>query len=102
MLESPFVGLVEPTRAQKLPLWQPLLTTDDAAPDAVHPLRLPVSKPPLTIPPAVAVTLRLTLVVCIALVPVPVTVSVYVPAAAVPVFTVSVEEPPAVTDVGLK
>src|SRR5437879_4066948 len=47
------------------------------------------------------VTVRLTEAVCVAEVPVPVTVSVYVPAAAVPVFTVSVELPPAVTDVGL-
>src|SRR3989440_479167 len=47
------------------------------------------------------VTVRVTEVVCVAEVPVPVTVSVYVPAAAVPVFTVSVELPPAVTDVGL-
>jgi hypothetical protein len=38
---------------------------------------------------------------CVALVPVPVTVTVYVPAAAVPALTVSVELPPAVTDVGL-
>src|SRR5437879_3697675 len=47
------------------------------------------------------VTVRLTEAVCVAEVPVPVTVSVYVPAAAVPVFMVSVELPPAVTDVGL-
>src|SRR3954470_4585066 len=33
---------------------------------------------------------------------VPVTVSVWVPPAAVPVFTVSVELPPAVTDVGVR
>jgi len=46
-------------------------------------------------------TVSVTEVVCVAEVPVPVTVSVYVPAAAVPVFTVSVELPPAVTDVGL-
>src|SRR5439155_5490988 len=36
-------------------------------------------------------TVSVTEVVCVAEVPVPVTVSVYVPAAAVPVFTVSVE-----------
>src|SRR5258708_19077718 len=40
-------------------------------------------------------------VACVAEVPVPVTVSEYVPGAAVPVFTLSVELPPAVTDVGL-
>src|SRR5258708_6642241 len=47
------------------------------------------------------VTVRVTEVVCVAEGPVPVTISVYVPAAAVPVFTLSVELPPAVTDVGL-
>src|SRR5207237_7179517 len=62
--------------------------------------RLPVSKPPFTIPPPLGVTVRPTVVECVALVPVPVTVSVYVPAAAVPALTVSVEELPAVTDVG--
>jgi hypothetical protein len=46
------------------------------------------------------VTVRLTVVECVALAPVPVTVSVYVPVAAVPALTVSVEEPPAVTDAG--
>src|SRR2546426_2753002 len=39
-------------------------------------------------------TVSVTEVACVAEVPVPVTVSVYVPAAAVPVFTVSVELPP--------
>jgi hypothetical protein len=47
------------------------------------------------------VTVSATVAVCVALVPAPVTVSVYVPGAALPAFTVSVEEPPAVTDVGL-
>ncbi len=48
-----------------------------------------------------AVTVKLTEVLCIALVAVPVTVRVYVPGAAVPAPTVSVELPPAVTEVGL-
>src|SRR5437660_11029045 len=42
-----------------------------------------------------------TEVECVAEAAVPVTVSVYAPAAAVRAFTVSVELPPAVTDVGL-
>ena len=48
-----------------------------------------------------AVTVKLTEVLCVALVAVPVTVRVYVPGAAVPAPTVSVELPPAVTEVGL-
>src|SRR5438045_3864018 len=48
-----------------------------------------------------AVTVKLTEVPCVALVAVPVTVKVYVPGAAVPAPTVSVELPPAVTEVGL-
>ena len=49
-----------------------------------------------------AVTVRATLVVCVALVPVPVTVIVYGPGAVdEPTLTVIVEEPPAVTEVGL-
>src|SRR5947207_9759079 len=48
-----------------------------------------------------AVTVKLTEVLCVALVAVPVTVKVYVPGAAVPAPTVSVELPPAVTEVGL-
>src|SRR5882762_8397135 len=48
-----------------------------------------------------ALTVSVTVVMCVAEAAVPVTVSVYVPAAAVPVLTVSVELPPAVTDVGL-
>jgi len=48
-----------------------------------------------------AVTVSVTVVECVALGAVPVTVSVYVPAVAVPAPTVSVELPPAVTEVGL-
>ena len=48
-----------------------------------------------------AVTVNETVVEWVALVPVPVTVTVYVPGAALPAPSVSVELPPAVTDVGL-
>ncbi len=52
---------------------------------------------------AAAVTVRLTVVVCVAVVPVPVTVIEYVPAAVpAPTATDIVDEPPAVTEVGLK
>jgi hypothetical protein len=51
----------------------------------------------------VLVTVRPTVVVWVALAPVPVTVIVYVPGAVVaPTLTVTVEEPPAVSDAGLK
>ncbi len=46
--------------------------------------------------------MNVTPVVCVALVPVPVTVRLYVPAAAVPEFSVSVEDPAPVREVGLK
>ena len=49
-----------------------------------------------------ALTVSVTVVECVMLGEVPVTVSVYVPPAAVPEFTVSVELPPVVTEVGLK
>ena len=49
-----------------------------------------------------AVTVKLTEVLCVALAAVPVTVRVYVPGVAVPAPTVSVEAPPAVTEVGLR
>jgi hypothetical protein len=50
-----------------------------------------------------AVTLSVTDVVCVALVPVPEIVIVYVPVAVpAPTLTVMVEEPPAVTEAGLK
>jgi hypothetical protein len=48
-----------------------------------------------------AFTVSAMLVAWVAADPVPVTVSVYVPAAAEPELTVSVDEPPVVTDVGL-
>ena len=49
-----------------------------------------------------AVTVNETVVAWVALVPVPVTVTVYVPGVALPAPSVSVELPPAVTDVGLR
>src|ERR1700719_3976281 len=48
-LESPFVGLVEPSWAQDEPLWQPDLTAVAEAPLAVTPVR-PDSKVPLVMP----------------------------------------------------
>jgi hypothetical protein len=48
-------------------------------------------------------TVSVTVVLWVALVPVPVTVIVYVPVGeAAPTFTDIVDEPPAVTDVGVK
>src|SRR5439155_2423556 len=49
-----------------------------------------------------AVTVRLTVVECVALVPVPVTVIGYAPGVALPVMISMADEPPAVTDAGLK
>ena len=94
------MGAVDPSCAQKLPLWHPALTTLAEAPDALQALRSPDSNPPFTIALLAAVTVRPTVVECVALAPVPVTVSVYVPAAAVPALTSSVDEPPAVIDGG--
>src|SRR5258708_1831057 len=78
---------------------------DVAGPAVVQPLKVPVSKPPLTMPPPVVagVTVSAKLVLWVAEAPVPVTVSVYVPAG-VPalVLTVMVDELPLVTEVGLK
>ena len=77
MVESPLVGLVEPSLAQKLPLWQPLLMTVSEAPDAVHPVRLLLSKPPFVIPPDdEPVMVSVIVAECVALALVPVTVSV--------------------------
>src|SRR5207248_6005506 len=75
-------------------------------PPAVQPLRLPVSKPPLVTiepPPPDEFTTRLVVALWLALPSVPVTVRVEVPAGVVEaVETVSVEELPAVTGLGLK
>jgi hypothetical protein len=77
MLESPLVGLADPSLAQNMPLWQPLLTTVSDAPDAAHPLKFPVSNPPFTIPPVLgAVTVKAMVVERVALGAVPVTVIV--------------------------
>ncbi len=77
-----------------------------AAPEAVQPLKLPVSKPPLTtgLVPG-AVTVRLTVAVWVVLPPVPVTVMVELPAAAeeaTVMVIVEVPEPGAAIEVGLK
>src|SRR5438445_438125 len=86
-----------------MPPRQPLLTTVSDAPDDVHPLRLPVSNPPLVSPLAWDdVMVSAIAVVCEPLGALPVTVRVYVPGAAVPVSIVSVELLPAVTEAGLK
>ena len=104
MVLSPLVGEVEPACPEWLPLCAVLLI-EVACPPVVQPLNVPVSKPPLVMPPPpppLEVTVTLTEVVCVALPSVPVTVTVYAPAATVePTLTVSVEEPPAVTEVGL-
>src|SRR6266849_6458189 len=98
---SPLKGLLLPTMAEKLPECAVMLT--EVVPVAVQPERLPVSNPPLVIPPGGggAVTVRLTVAECVAEPSAPVTVRVYVPATAVPALTDSVELPPVVTEVGL-
>src|SRR5258708_8780713 len=76
MVLSPLVGVVLPSSAQKVPLWQPALTTVSDAPAAVQPLSVPVSKPPFTIPsPPGAVTVTVTVVVCVTVPSVPLTVT---------------------------
>src|SRR5689334_24159106 len=96
---SPLKGEAEPTIADFVPLWAVELMAVEPA--RVQPVKSPVSKPPLVMPPPPdEVIVRLTGTLCVALGAVPVTLSVYVPAAAVPAFTVSVEEPPVVTEVG--
>jgi hypothetical protein len=76
---------------------------DSEAPAMLQPLNVPVSNPPLvtTVPPAL-LTVSDTVVEWVALVPVPLTVTEYVPAGVVDeVEIVIVEDPPAVTAVGL-
>ena len=58
-----------------MPPWHPLFTTVSEAPLAVQPERLPVSKPPLIIPP-VAVMVNATVVEWVTAPSVPVTVTV--------------------------
>src|SRR3954451_20947566 len=72
----PFTAVVDPICAEEPPLCAVLLIRGRKAPLAVQPLSVPVSKPPLTMPCAAAVTVRLTVVVCVVVVPVPVTVIV--------------------------
>jgi len=48
---SPLVGVVAPSRAQYVPPWQPELITVSEAPVAVQPESVPVSNPPLMMPP---------------------------------------------------
>src|SRR5204863_10061088 len=55
----------------------------------------------LMVTAGVALMVSVTLAVCVADAPLPVTVRLYVPAAALPALSVSVELPPAVTDVEL-
>ncbi len=55
--DAPLVGDVEPSSAAYVPLWGPDVVTPVAGPLAVQPDRVPVSKPPLTIPPGL-VTVR--------------------------------------------
>jgi hypothetical protein len=101
---SPLNGAVLPTCADQVPERAVVLT--DAAPAAVQPLSVPVSKPPLVIPPGgggVALTVRPIDALCVADVPLPVTVTGYVPAGVLDaVEMVSVELPAPVIDVGLK
>jgi hypothetical protein len=74
-------------------------------PALVQPVKLPVSKPPLTMGfgGGGAVTVNVTVVLCVADGAVPLTVSVDVPVAALLETTIdSVELPPVVTEVGLR
>ena len=70
----PLNGLVLPTSAAKLPVCD--LEGMEVAPAVVQPVKLPVSKPPLTTTLPVPVTVRVTEVECVADAPVPVTVRV--------------------------
>jgi hypothetical protein len=77
MVLSPLVGELEPA----CPEWAPecaVLLIEVAAPPVVQPLKVPVSKPPLVMPPPPPdeVTVTLTVVLCVALPSVPVTVTV--------------------------
>jgi hypothetical protein len=102
---SPFVGEVVPSSAAYVPEWLVVLIVSDA-PLVVQPLNVPVSNPPLTTtdpPPPAGLTVSVTAVECVALAAVPVTVTVYVPAGVdAAVLIVSVDDPPAVTELGFK
>jgi hypothetical protein len=54
IVESPLVGPWFPSIAAWLPERAPELTMVSAGPDTVQPLKVPVSKPPLTMPPVAA------------------------------------------------
>jgi len=88
--------LVPPTRAEYVPECAPPADPLRWYPRVVQPVKLPVSNPPLVMPPLEsAVTPRVTVVVCVAEVPAPVTVIVYVPAGVVAdVANVSREDRP--------
>ena len=104
MVLLPLVGVARPRRAEKLPVWPPLITAS-AWPDVLQPLKSPVSKPPLAIPepPPAGLTVRVIVVEWVAEVPVPVMVTVALPVGVVEaVAMVRVELPPAVTPAGLK
>jgi hypothetical protein len=77
---------------------------DVAAPDVVQPANVPVSKPPLVMPPPppAGFTVSVSVVLCVADVPVPVTVTVEVPVGVDPdVLIVSVEFDPELIGLGL-
>src|SRR5205823_4591501 len=71
---SPLYGLDEPSCAAYVPLCGDVTTRGATTPLELQPLRLPVSKPPLTTPAGAVVTVNVTLVVCVCVVPAPVTV----------------------------
>jgi hypothetical protein len=73
---SPLVGVFAPASPEKLPEWAVLLI--EVVPVTVQPEKLPVSKPPLVMPPPPPedVTVTVTVVLCVALPSVPVTVTV--------------------------
>ena len=76
MVLSPLVGEVLPAWPEYVPEWAVVLML--VVPVVVQPLKLPVSKPPLVMPPPPPedVTVTETLVLWVALPSVPVTVTV--------------------------
>src|SRR5712692_3867607 len=103
ILLSPLVGAVPPICAAYVPECAPLLTTA-VVPDGVQPVGLPVSNPPLTMPPVTgAVTVSVNVAECgPPLAAVPVTMMVELPVAALlATVRVSVEVPLVLTEAGL-
>ena len=99
---SPLTAAVDPTCTEYVPECAVVLIRGVNAPLADQPPSVPFSKPPFTTP-CTAVTVSATLVMCVAVAPVPVTVIVELPGAAdAATLTVIVDDPPAVTDDGLK